>query len=71
MKVVLLGATGFVGSALLKKAFDRGQRVTAIARDPEKLEKHYGLIPRPGDVYDTASLAGLPDELHLSRKRKL
>jgi putative NADH-flavin reductase len=59
MKVVLLGATGFVGSALLKEALDRGHRVTAIARDPEKLKKRDGLIPRKGDVYDTASLAGL------------
>ena len=59
MKVVLLGATGFVGSALLKEALDRGHRVTAIVRDPEKLEKRDGLIARRGDVYDTASLAGL------------
>jgi len=59
MKVVLLGATGFVGSAILKEALDRGHRVTAIARDPEKLEKHGGLIPTKGDVYDTASLAKL------------
>jgi hypothetical protein len=28
-------------------------------RDPEKLEKRDGLIPRRGIVYDTASLAGL------------
>jgi len=59
MKVVLLGATGFVGSALLKEALDRGHRVTAIVRDPGKLEKRDGLIPRKGDIYDTASLAGL------------
>jgi len=59
MKVVLLGATGFVGSALLKEALDRGHRVTGIVRDPEKLEKRGGLIARTGDVYDTASLAGL------------
>ena len=59
MKVVLLGATGFVGSALLKEALDRGHKVTAIVREPEKLEKRDGLIPRTGDVYHTASLAGL------------
>jgi len=46
MKVALLGATGFVGSAILKEALDRGHKVTAIARDPEKLEKRDGLIPR-------------------------
>jgi uncharacterized protein len=59
MKVVLLGATGFVGSAVLKEALDRGHSVTAIVRDPEKLEKRDGLVPRTGDVYDTASLAVL------------
>jgi len=59
MKVALLGATGFVGSALLKEALDRGHTVSAIVRDPEKLEKRDGLIPRRGDVYDTASLVGL------------
>jgi|ERR1700733_2270974 hypothetical protein len=59
MKVVLLGATGFVGSALLKEALDRGHRVTAIVRNTEHLEKRDGLVARTGDVYDTASLAGL------------
>ena len=43
MKVALLGATGFVGSALLKEALDRGHVVTAIVRHPEKLEKREGL----------------------------
>ena len=30
-KVALLGATGFVGSALLKEALDRGHVVTSAA----------------------------------------
>ena len=38
MKIALLGATGFVGSALLKETLDRGHLVTAIVRHPEKLE---------------------------------
>ena len=59
MKVALLGATGFVGSALLKEALDRGHVVTAIVRHPEKLEKREGLTGKAGDVYDTASLATL------------
>jgi putative NADH-flavin reductase len=59
MNVVLLGATGFVGSALLKEALDRNHTVTAIARDPEKLEAHDRLIAKNGDVYDAASLAEL------------
>jgi len=59
MKVALLGATGFVGSALLKEALDRGHIVTAIVRHPEKLEKREGLTAKAGDVYDTSSLAAL------------
>ncbi len=54
MKVALLGATGFVGSALLKEALDRGHVVTAIVRHPEKLEKREGLTAKAGDVYDDA-----------------
>jgi putative NADH-flavin reductase len=56
MKVALLGATGFVGSALLKEALERGHTVTAIVRHPEKLEQRKGLVARVGDVYDTSSL---------------
>ena len=59
MKIALLGATGFVGSALLKEALDRGHVVTAIVRDGEKLEKDEGLTAKVGDVYGTASLATL------------
>jgi hypothetical protein len=59
MKVALLGATGFVGSALLKEALDRGHVVTAIVRHPEKLEKCEGLTAKAGDVYDAASIATL------------
>jgi hypothetical protein len=59
MKIALLGATGFVGSALLKEALDRGHTVTAIVRYPEKLENRERLIAKAGDVYDTAVLATL------------
>ena len=59
MKIALLGATGFVGSALLDEAVDRGHVVTAIAQDPEQLAEREGLTGAAGDVYDTASLATL------------
>ena len=62
MRIALLGATGFVGSALLKESLDRGHIVTAIVRHPEKLEKRDGLIAKAGDVYDTTSLAKLIQE---------
>ena len=49
MEVTLLGATGFVGSALLKEALDRAHVVIAIVRHPEKLEKREGLTAKAGD----------------------
>jgi hypothetical protein len=42
MKVALIGATGFVGTALLKELTDRGHEVVAIARNPDmiKIKSH-------------------------------
>lgn len=59
MKIVLLGATGFVGSALLDEALRRGHEVTAIVRHPEKLTRKEGLVAKAGDVYDPELLAKL------------
>ena len=38
MKIAIIGATGFVGSKLVKEAADRGLQVTAIARNADKIE---------------------------------
>jgi uncharacterized protein len=59
MKVALLGATGFVGSALLDEALTRGHTVTAIARHPAKLGRRDRLVALSGDVYEPAGLATL------------
>jgi len=37
-KIVLIGASGFVGSAILNEALNRGIQVTAIARNPESIK---------------------------------
>ena len=57
MKIVLLGATGFVGSALLLEALSRGHEVTAVIRNPAKLEEKPGLTVTRGDINDSAALA--------------
>lgn len=59
MKVALLGATGFMGSAILNEALDRGQAVTAIARDAGKLPTRDRLIAKFCDIFQTAQLAAL------------
>ena len=38
MKVALIGASGFVGKALLNELVSRGNEVVAIARDTDKLK---------------------------------
>jgi putative NADH-flavin reductase len=57
VKVALIGATGFVGSALLKEALDRGHEVTAIVRDPDKVSPRERLVVIGVDVNDTDRLA--------------
>lgn len=57
MKIALIGATGFVGSALLQEALNRGHSVTAIVRHPEKLPAHQRLVPQAASVYDAEALA--------------
>jgi uncharacterized protein len=52
MKIALIGATGFVGSAILKEALNRGHEVAAIVRNPDTLTRHAKLHPMKGDVYN-------------------
>lgn len=56
MKIVLIGASGYVGSALLKEALERAHQVTALVGHPEKLAAHAGLATVKADVLDTATL---------------
>ena len=62
MKIALIGATGFVGSAILQEALQRGHEVTAIVRNPEKVKPHPKLRPHKADVQKgdevTRSVAG-------------
>ncbi|NCT82368.1 MAG: NAD(P)H-binding protein [Comamonadaceae bacterium] len=50
MNIALIGATGFVGAALLEELLSRGHRVRALQRDPAKLAVRPGLEVRAVDV---------------------
>ncbi|WP_283149160.1 NAD(P)-dependent oxidoreductase [Silvimonas soli] len=56
MNIVLIGATGFIGSALLSEALARGHKVTAIVQHPEKLPAHASLTGAAVNVLDTGTL---------------
>lgn len=56
--VVLIGASGFVGSAILDELLLRGHKVTAIAPHPEKIKaKSDRLTVIEGDATDIETLA--------------
>ncbi|HUE92142.1 NAD(P)-dependent oxidoreductase [Pseudomonas sp.] len=57
MKLALIGASGFVGAAVLQEALDRGHQVTGIVRDPAKLPQHAALTAVAGDAYNADALA--------------
>ncbi|MDF2187331.1 NAD(P)H-binding protein [Paraflavitalea sp. CAU 1676] len=57
-KIALIGASGFVGTALLQEARLRGHSITAITRTPEKLSRYPWVQALTADIYDTATLTG-------------
>jgi hypothetical protein len=56
MKVVLTGASGMVGSRILKELLSRGHEVTAVVRNPEKVAAGSTKVVK-GDILDPASVA--------------
>jgi putative NADH-flavin reductase len=57
MKVALIGASGFVGSAILDEAVSRGYQITAIARNTDKVKKDAGVTAVSADVNNVEALA--------------
>lgn len=56
-KVVLIGASGFVGNAILNELLERGHEVTAVVRHPEKVKAENPRLSVVGmDVEDSARL---------------
>ena len=56
--VTLIGASGFVGTAILNELLARGHKVTAVVRNPEKLSvSSPDLNTVKADVADTDALA--------------
>ena len=58
MKIALIGATGFVGTAVLAELLQRGHQVTALVRDPAKLSPQQGLTGVVADAFDAQAVAG-------------
>ena len=57
MNIILIGASGFIGTALLDEAIQRGHAVTALVTRPGKLAPRDGLRALKADVMDTGALS--------------
>jgi len=57
MKVAIIGATGFVGSALLKEAAARGHEITALVSRPNKVPVSGKVTAQQVDVLSQDALA--------------
>jgi uncharacterized protein len=56
MKIALIGATGFVGKAVLQELLNRGHQIRALQRDTTRLAARPGLELRSVDVLSNAKL---------------
>ena len=60
MKIALIGATGFVGTAVLNEALNRGHEVTAIARNTDKITNTSEFLTvKAGDVQSKEEVKAL------------
>jgi putative NADH-flavin reductase len=56
MNIAIIGASGFIGAALLAEVLARGHRVTGLVRHPERLASHPRLTAQQCDVVDRVRL---------------
>lgn len=58
--VVSIGASGFVGNAILNELLSRGHKVTAVVRNPEKINvSNSNLEIVKADIADTNAMVGI------------
>lgn len=57
MKVALYGATGNAGSRILKELVARGHQVTAIVRDPARIQSGPDVLVKQDDLSDARKIA--------------
>ena len=56
-KVAVIGATGFVGTQVVKELANRGYSVNALARNTSKIEESENVKAVTADIYNTAELS--------------
>ena len=60
LRILVYGATGKVGTHVVDEALERGHSVTAVSRDPSRIQQqHENLSAVTGDLLDSDSIASL------------
>ena len=59
MNVILFGATGMIGSRVLKELVSRGHKVTAVVRDPSRVPNEPNVRAAKGDALNPAEVAAV------------
>lgn len=62
MNILLIGATGMVGSRILSEALERGHKVVAAARKPDSVPANPNVTAVAANVNDTAAITDLAKE---------
>jgi len=66
MKILVTGATGFIGGRLARQLLADGHEVRALVRDPAKARDLEGAELRRGDLLDARSLTGAGDGIDVA-----
>jgi putative NADH-flavin reductase len=57
VRIAVIGASGWLGGAIVREALERGHEVTGIGRDPDRLAAIPGIVPVRADATDPEVLA--------------
>jgi hypothetical protein len=63
MKILVIGATGMIGSRVLDEALERGHSVVAASRNPDKIEAREGVSPIKLDITDSDAVAAAAESV--------
>lgn len=71
MRVLIIGATGRIGSLALDGALSRGHEATVRVRDPDRIVPRKGLSVLAGDVRDELAISAAERDVHAARSRAI
>lgn len=70
MKVLLTGATGYIGKRLLPNLLEAGHTVVCLVRDPRRFQEKYSdtekVIVIKADLLDSSSLDNIPKDIDIA-----